>query len=126
MFIAGGSSAHSLANADTLVAPYGVSLSITLTMAQGAHTQLRVVLITLLGQDHPTTLSMSDINTDLLERETELKDYNSHDKGLEAFLPDPITHWIQIQLSYWFTRQCERREREPFPDLTELWRNMDI
>ena len=126
MFIAGGSSAHSLANADTLVAPYGVSLLATLTMAQGDHAKLRVVLITLLGQDHPTTLAMSDINADLLEKETELEDYNPHDKGLESFLPDSITQWVQIRLSYWFTRKCERRGREPFPDLTELWRNMNI
>ena len=126
MVIAGGASAPSLADADMLVAPYGLSLSATLTMAQGAHERLRVVLITLLGQDHPTTLAMSDINADLLERETELEDYNPRDKGLEAFLPASITHWVHIRLSYWFTRKCERRGREPFPDLKELWRNMNI
>ena len=56
--IMGGSAAPSLSDADTLAAPYGVSLPITLAMARGgAHTQLSVVLATFFGTNHPTALA---------------------------------------------------------------------
>ena len=46
------------------------------------------------------------------------------DQGLKARLPASITCYIWIQLSDWFSRQWERGERDPFPDLTVLLRNM--
>ena len=74
-----------------LTTSYGVSLSSTMTMARGDHARLRVVLFTLLGQDHPTALPTRDINSELLERETELEEYNPFDRGLKAHLPASIT-----------------------------------
>ena len=56
--IAGGGAAPSLADAATLTAPDGVSLSATLAMAWGSYLRLRVVLVTLFGPDHPTTLAI--------------------------------------------------------------------
>ena len=70
--ISGARASPSLSDAAMLTAPDGVSLTVTMSMEQGAHSQLRVVLITLLGQDHPSALSMKDINSELLERDTEL------------------------------------------------------
>ena len=71
--IAGGGDAPSLEDAATLTAPDGVSLQANLSMARGAHTRLRVVLDTLLGQDHPAAQAMQDINEDILEREINLE-----------------------------------------------------
>ena len=63
-FIAGGGAAPALD---------GFSLLATMAMSCGAHAGMRVVLVTLLGKDHPTALAMQDINAELLERETELE-----------------------------------------------------
>ena len=64
--IAGGGTALSLADTATLTASDEVSLSPTLTMARGAHTRLRVVLVTLFGPDHPTELAMRYVNMDIM------------------------------------------------------------
>ena len=61
--IAGGGAAPSLADAATIMAPDGVSLPATLSVSRGAHTWLRVVLVTLFGPDYPTTLEMKEVNT---------------------------------------------------------------
>ena len=71
--IAGGSAAPSLADADTLTAPYGVSLPVTLAMAQEAYVRLRVVLATLFRTDHPTALMMKEMNVEITERETDIE-----------------------------------------------------
>ena len=57
-----------MAYAATLMAPDGVSFPDTIAMARGAHAWMRVVLVTLLGQEHPTVMDMRDINVELLER----------------------------------------------------------
>ena len=44
----------------------------TMAMSQGIHARLRVVLVTLLGKDHPNAMVMRDINAKLLERKTDL------------------------------------------------------
>ena len=98
-FIAGGSAAPLLEDTNMLTALDGVSFTSTMDMAREAHTQLRMVLVTLLGQDHPTALAMRDINTDILQRGAELEEYNPWDRGLKARLPDLITLWVHIWLS---------------------------
>ena len=45
-----------------------VYLLATMAIAWGAHAWLSVFLVTLLGQDHNTALTMQDINAELLER----------------------------------------------------------
>ena len=57
---------HSLEDDTALRAPARVSLPSTIAMKREAHVQLQVVLLTLLGQDHPATLDMQDINTEVL------------------------------------------------------------
>ena len=57
-----------------MTAPEGVYLPDTLDMARGSHTWLRVVLTTLSGKNHPTTLAMKELNTEIMERETELEE----------------------------------------------------
>ena len=83
----GGSAAPSLADAVTLAAPDGVSLSTTLVMAQGGHTWLRVVLATLFGTNHLTALAMKEVNAEIMERETEIEEYNPRDPGVESSPP---------------------------------------
>ena len=61
--IAGGSDKPSLADADTLTEPAGVSLTTTLAMVRGSHMRLRMVLITLFGTDHLDALAMKEVNT---------------------------------------------------------------
>ena len=51
-------------------------MSSTLSIARGAHAQLRVVIVTLLGKEHRTALTMRDINKELLDNEMELEEYN--------------------------------------------------
>ena len=70
--IADGGTAPSLEDAATLTTPDGVSLPPTMAMSQGIHVRLRVVLVTLLGKDHPNAMVMRDINAKLLERKTDL------------------------------------------------------
>ena len=62
-------------------------------------------MVTLLGQDHPTTLEMRDTNMEILEKETDLEEYNPRDRRLKARLPALIPHWLQILLSDWFAQQ---------------------
>ena len=92
--IMGGSTSPSLADAATLAAPDGVSLPTTLVMAQGGHTRLSVVLSTLFGTNHPTTLAMTEVNVKIMERETEIEEYNPRDRGLKAYLLASITCWV--------------------------------
>ena len=61
--IAGNGAAPSLADANILTDPGGVSLLSTLSMVWGTHMWLRVVLVTLFGPDHPITLLMKEVNT---------------------------------------------------------------
>ena len=61
--IAGSGAAPSLADTATLTAPDGVSLLVTLVMAQGPHAGLTVFLVTLFGQDHPIVIAMREVNT---------------------------------------------------------------
>ena len=72
--IADGTAAPSLSDADTLMVPCSVYLPDTLDMARGSHTCLRVVLTTLSGKNHPTTLAMKELNMEIMERETELEE----------------------------------------------------
>ena len=76
------------------MAPDIVSLPDTLAMEQGANTQLGVVLVTLSGPDHPTALPMKEVNSEIMERETDLEEYNPRDQGLKASLPLSITRWF--------------------------------
>ena len=62
----GGSTSPSLADAATLAAPDGVSLPTTLVMAQGDHTRLSLVLVTLFGTNHPTALAMKEANVNIM------------------------------------------------------------
>ena len=57
--VSGGGAAPSLADAETLMAPDGVSLPATLAMARRDHVWMIVVLVNLFGLDHPTTMSMN-------------------------------------------------------------------
>ena len=66
--ITGGGAALYLADTATLTAPDGVSLPDTLSMAQGAHARLRVVLVNLFGPYHPAALAMRDVNMKIMER----------------------------------------------------------
>ena len=61
---------------------------------------MRVVLNILIGQYHPTMKAMREINEKILDRETNLKEYNPQDHGLKARIPASITHCLQIRLSY--------------------------
>ena len=70
--IVGGGDAPSLADAATLTSPDGLYLLATLDIARGPHTQLRVVLFTLIGTYHSTTLEMKELNTEIIEREMEI------------------------------------------------------
>ena len=71
--IMGNGAATSLADAATLTAPDGVSLPDTLAMEQGSHARLREVLVTLYGPDHPTATDMKEVNTESMDRNTELE-----------------------------------------------------
>ena len=90
----GGGAPPTLADADTLTAPDGVSLNFNLDMAIGAHAQLMVVLATLFGPNHPTTLATKEVNVEIMERETELEEYNPRDQGFKARLPESSTCWL--------------------------------
>ena len=48
----------------------GVSLPATMAISWRSHAGMSVVLVTLLGKDHPNALAMQDINAELMERET--------------------------------------------------------
>ena len=85
--IVGSGAAPSLADNAMLTAPYGASLTDTMTTARGEHTRLMMVLVILLGQDPPTMLDRRDIIAELLERETGLEEYKPRDQGLKACLP---------------------------------------
>ena len=67
-FITGGGVVPSLSDVATLTAPDGFSLPTTLAMIQGAHTYLRVVMVTLFGPYHPTTLPIRNVNIEIMER----------------------------------------------------------
>ena len=58
---------------------------------------------------------MQDINAELLERETDLEEYNLWDHGLKARLLALITRWVQIRISYWFAWKWERGGRGALP-----------
>ena len=88
--------------------------------------RLKVVLDTLFVPDHPTALSTKEVNVYIMERETELEEYSPRDRGLKSRLTVSIPLWAQIRLSDWFARQWERGGREPFLDLTALWRKMHL
>ena len=60
--ITGNGATPSLDDAFTLMVPDGVSLPVTLAMAQGSHKWMRVVLDTLFGPNHPTVLEMKEVN----------------------------------------------------------------
>ena len=104
--ITGGGAAPSQANVAMMMAPDGVSLQATLSMERGAHARLRVLLVTLFGPEHPTTLAIRDVNKEIMERETDMEEYNPRDWDLNVQLPESITCWVQIQLYDWFSRQC--------------------
>ena len=87
--IAGDGAAPSLADAATLMVLYGVSLLSNLAMTQGSHSRLRVVLVTLFGTDHPTELEMKEVNTEIMERDTELKEYNPMTGGRRRAFQHP-------------------------------------
>ena len=69
---------------------------------------------------------METIMQALTEREKEVEDYSPRDQGLKPKLPDLLTRWVQIRLSDWIARQWEREGKEPFPNLDEIWRIMDL
>ena len=71
----------------------------TMAMAQRAHAHMRVVLVTLLGQDHSTVMAMQDINAYILESEIELENYTPLDQVLKALIHALITRWVHIWLS---------------------------
>ena len=85
--IADGGSAPSLSDMATLTAPDGVTLPDTLAMTRGSHARLRVIPATLFGTDHPTALAMKEVNSETMERETEIEEYNPRERGLKACLP---------------------------------------
>ena len=103
--IAGGGASPSLEDASKMVATDGVSFPATLSMARRSHAWMRVVLDTLIVQDHST---IQDVNEELLEWESELEEYNPRDRGLNTRLPALITHWIQILVLGWFSQQWVR------------------
>ena len=69
----GSSAAPSLHDAAMLMEPYGVSLLVILAIAQESHTRLKVVLVALFRQDHPTALTMRYVNTEIVERKIDLE-----------------------------------------------------
>ena len=96
--IPGGGAAPSLVDSATLTVPNGVYFLATMAMARGDHKRLRVVLVTLVGQEHPIALAMRDINAKLLERETNLEECNSCDRGVKDRIPAAINRWVHIHL----------------------------
>ena len=72
--IVGDGAAPYLSDADTLTASDVISLPATLAILQGDHAWLRVVLVTLVGTYHPTALEMKQVNTEIMERDMDLKE----------------------------------------------------
>ena len=69
------------------MAPDGVSLPAALSIAQGGHARLSMVLVTLFITYHPTVLEIKEVKLEIMERETELKEYNPHDREARFKLP---------------------------------------
>ena len=67
-FIAGGGGSPTLTNTSYLIAPDGVTLLKTLTMARSAHACLQVVMDTLLGRYHPSAQAMYMVFQTLMDR----------------------------------------------------------
>ena len=103
--VAGSGAAPFLSGAATLTAKDRVSLLATLSMAWGDHVRLRVFLFTLFIPYHSTTLTRRDVNTEIMERDIQLDEYNPRGRGLKLRLPASITCWVQIRLSDCFSRQ---------------------
>ena len=47
---------------------------------------LRLVLVTLFRPDHPTEMATRNVKSDIMERETDLEEYNPYEWGLKAHL----------------------------------------
>ena len=75
-----------------MTVPDGVSLSSSLNTARGDHARLRLVLVTLFGTYHSTELVMKEMNTELMDRETNIEEYNPLDQGFKSRLPESIAH----------------------------------
>ena len=83
--------------------PDVVSLLATMVIEQGPHARLRVVLVTLIGQEHPNTLATRDTNAEILEKDMELEEYNTCNQGLKNRLHTQITRCVKIHILDLFT-----------------------
>ena len=123
--VASSAGALSLADAEILSAPDGVTLLRNFSMARGQWLQTRQVVGTCFGVDHNTSEGLTEFREEMLARETDLEEYIPREAALRPQVPALILLHAQIRWSNWIAVQWGKTSEFPFPNLTGIWTDME-
>ena len=106
----GGGGAPTLADVASLKSPNGVFLleSLSLSMAQSAHTCLQVFLKPFIVRDNPSDHGLAKFVQALMEQAMDLERYPPQDWCIKSHLLALLKRWVNIRLLDCISRQWER------------------
>ena len=78
------------------------------------------------GDNHPLCEEWAEFLIEWEQREEELEFYETTDPRMKKFLATLILRWAQLQVSYWIERQWSKKNNVRVPDLTKVFRKIDL
>ena len=85
--VASGAGVPSLADAEILSAPNGVTLPRNFSMSRGQWLRTKLIVETCFGLDHNTPDFLKEFGEEMLAREMELEEYIPRDTALRPHIP---------------------------------------
>ena len=85
--MAGSHAAPSLANAEELVTPDGVTTPTSHQQARGKHNRLRILGHSLFGERHTSSKQLKTFGQEMDQREQELEEYVPRERHLRPHVP---------------------------------------
>ena len=62
----------------------------------------------------------------MINREMDLEEYSTCERGLWYNIPNLLTRWVQIRFLDCIDRKWKREDRETFIDLEFIWTDMEL
>ena len=123
--VASGAGAPSLADVEIFLAPNGVTLPHSFSMARGQWLKTQMIVGTCFGVDHNSSKGLREFGKEMSAREMELEEYIPRDSALLPQIPALLLRHAQIVWSNWLAAQCGKTSEVPFPDLVGIWTSVE-
>ena len=124
--IVGAAAAPSLADAATITTDDNIEPPSRYAEGRSMGKRTLGAIALWFGDNHPLCEEWAEFLIEWEQREEELEFYETTDPRMKKFLATLILRWAQLQVSYWIERQWSKKTNVRVPDLTKVFRKIDL